>query len=319
MGMTGLRGVLNRPRLRRLIRGADVVHVHRERALGFVLRALPPGPPPFALVGHRGNSNPLSARHRALLADPRVDVVVAVAREVRDILVEGGLAPERVRVIYGSVDTEAFRPGLDGARLRRDVGVEASAPLVGLLANLDGKKDHGTFLAAAARVRRERPETRFVLVGGGDEEPFRRRAAELGLGEVIRFAGFREDAAACLAAFDVSVNCSDRGEGLTGAVRESLAMARPVVCTRVGGNAELVEDGRTGRLVEPGDPEALAEAILWTLAHPGEAAVLAARGRETVLREMRPEVRQARLEGLYREILARKAASGTGTGDAPHK
>jgi len=283
-----------------------VVHAHRERALEFVLDAIGDTVSGFALVTQRGNSNAPSKRHRRLLADPRVDLVVAVAGVVRDRLVAGGIPEEKVHVVYGSVDPERFHPGVDGSGVRRELCVPEGAPLVGLLANLDGKKDHVTFLEASARVRRIRPDARFVLVGRGDDRDLRRQGVELGLGEAVIFAGFREDVPECLAAFDVSVNSSSRSEGLSGSIRESLVMARPVVCTRVGGNTEAVVDGETGRLVDPGNPEALAEAILWTIDHPDEAAGLARRGREFVLSEMHPDVRQARLETLYRELLSRR-------------
>ncbi len=294
-------------RLRGLLVGAkdlDVVHVHRERALEFVLDALEATTPDFALVVQRGNSNLPSERHRQLLLNPRVDVVVAVAGVVRDRLVEGGVPGEKIRVVYGSVDPERFHPDVDGSGFRNDIGVPEDAPLVGLLANLDGKKGHDTFLEACGRVRRIRRDARFVLVGHGDAQDLRRQGDEIGLGGALACAGYREDAPNCLAAFDVSVNSSSRSEGLSGSMRESLVMARPVVCTRVGGNTEVVIDGQTGRSVEPGDPAALADAILWTLDHPREASEMARRGRESVLSEMHPDVRQAKLEALYRELLS---------------
>jgi len=307
LGMRGVGRSVGLARMRgRLAAGArlDVVHVHRERALEFVLDATVEGTPGFVLVVQRGNSNPLSSRHRKLLCDPRVDGIIAVAGEVRDRLLEGGVPEERIRVIYGSVDPERFHPGVDGSGLRRELGIPSDAPIVGILANLDAKKDHRTFLQACARVHRARPEARFVMVGRGDAQGLRTYGEELGLGGEMVFAGYREDVPECLAAFDVSVNSSSRSEGLSGSIRESLAMARPVVCTGVGGNTELVVDGRTGTLVEPENPEALAEGILRALDRPEEAEAMARRGHDLVLKEMHPDVRQSRLEALYRELLS---------------
>ncbi len=294
-------------RLRRILADADIVHAHRERALAFVLTALGHGPTPFALLAQRGNSNPVRPKVKRIFLDPRLDMIVAVAQTVRDGLVGAGVPGERVRVIYGSVDTGRFHPEVDGSALRDELGVAGGVPLVGVLANLDGKKSHGDFLLAAALVLESRPDARFVAIGGGDVAAHQQRAEALGLGSAVRFVGFREDTPACLAALDVSVNCSTRSEGLTGALRESLAMARPVVCTEVGGNGELVVDGETGVLVAPGDVEALARGILWTIENPEEALERAGRGRRIVEEEMTDGIRLGRLEKLYREILARKA------------
>ena len=155
----------------------------------------------------------------------------------------------------------------------------------------------------------ERPvaDAHFVLAGDGSPEHARHLAKELGIADRVRFPGFVTDMPAALAAMDVVVCASTRGEGLTGSVREALAMARPVVSTDVAGNRELVRHGQTGLLAPVRDPAALAEAISLLLGDRDEAAKLGAAGRKLVLELCTDEGRAAKVEELYREVLAERA------------
>jgi glycosyltransferase involved in cell wall biosynthesis len=128
----------------------------------------------------------------------------------------------------------------------------------------------------------------------------------------VIFAGFTEEVPAALAALDVVVCASLRGEGLTGALREALAMARPVVSSDVAGNRELVLNERTGLLVPPGDPAALAAAIARMLNDTELARNCAARGRQRVLELCTDDRRAVQVEWVYRELLqAPQAAAPT--------
>jgi glycosyltransferase involved in cell wall biosynthesis len=124
-----------------------------------------------------------------------------------------------------------------------------------------------------------------------------------GLAGSVALAGYRSDVPEVLAALSVSVNCPRAGEGLSGAVRESLAAGVPVVATDVGGNGELVEDGRTGLLVPPDDPDALAAAVLRLLADRPFAAGLAAAGARFVRERLTEDRMVGETERVYREVL----------------
>ena len=292
-------------RLRALLKHSDfdIVHAHREDAISRLFWATLGLRRPV-LIGNRGNTYRLTRRERFELSSRRYRTIVAVAHEVKRVLVSDGIDPAKVAVVYGAVDTEEFSPGVDGSAVRRELFPEESqAPLVGMLANLDRKKSHDTFLRMAALILERRPEVRFAAVGRGRAEKFAGLTGQLGLRGKVVFPGYRADAAATLAAFDVSVNTASKGEGLTGAIRESLAMARPVVVTDVGGNTELVRDGETGLVVPPMDTEALARAVLRLLDSPGEAAEMGRRGRQFVVEHMSLAVRGDAIEALYRDAL----------------
>lgn len=302
--MSGWRSIWGRRRLRDRVRefAPDVVHTHRERALVFALRALGAGAPP--VVAQKGNSYRSRADAAAAYRDPRVGRVICVAAAVRDVVVaQDGVPPERAVVVYGSFDPDRFRMRLDVGESRAALGLPPGAPLVGILANIDRKKGHDVFLEAAARVSGARADALFAVAGGGDLDGLRAAADALGLGDRVRLLGFRGDAERVLSALDVSVNTSVAGEGLTGAIRESLALGVPVICTDVGGNRELVRNGDTGWIVDRGDVDGLAAAIREALDDPAEAARRAAAGRAQVLAEMSGEVRGRRTQAVYRAAI----------------
>jgi glycosyltransferase involved in cell wall biosynthesis len=158
------------------------------------------------------------------------------------------------------------------AAARAELGIDHATPLIVHVGNIRPLKGHENLIAAAARLRATVPNFLIASVGGeknpGDLDRVNASAAAAGVGDHIRFLGRRDDARAFTAAADLFVNPSDV-EGLPLVVLEALALARPVVATAVGGVPSVVIDGETGRLVPPGDPDALATAMAAMLADPG--------------------------------------------------
>jgi glycosyltransferase involved in cell wall biosynthesis len=235
------------------------------------------------------------------------DAIVAVSEAVKQDLVTLGVAAEdRIRVVPLGLDLEPFTAPLRPGALREGWDVPADAPLVGMVGRLVPIKDVPTFLDAARRVREVRPRCRFVLVGDGEERAaLETRARELGLRDLVRFHGWHPDMPAVYGDLDVVVN-SSRNEGTPVALIEALAAARPVVATRVGGTPDLIGDDERGRLVAPGDPEALARAIVQTLDDPEAARERALAGRRYVLERHSSARLVGDIDALYRELLAAK-------------
>jgi glycosyltransferase involved in cell wall biosynthesis len=253
-------------------------------------------------VAHRPKQN-LGSRIK--YTSRAVTRIVAVSSAVKDVLVDYGVDPARVEVVYDGTDPFRYRAGLDRARVRRELGVPDGAPLVGKVANFyPGWKGHDTFLAAAQVVLRTLPEARFVLVGKStDSETMRSWVAAAGLSERVILAGYRTDVPDVLAALDVLANCPRAREGLSVAILEALAAGRPVVATRVGGIPEIVRDGETGLLVPPDDPEALAGAIVRMLSDPALASRLGSNGARLVREHFTLDSMVEGNERVYREVL----------------
>jgi len=186
-----------------------------------------------------------------------------------------------VRVVYEGVPDRP--PTAGGQDALRALGVPAGAPVVGNVAALTAHKDHATLLLAAAQVIARVPEVRFVIVGQGElESRLRARAHELGLDGHVLFAGFRPDVDRLIPAFDVFC-LSSHMEGLGTSLLDAMCYARAVVGTAAGGIPEAVEDGVTGRVVGPRQPDALAGALTDVLLDRGRRESMGAAGRARFL------------------------------------
>lgn len=229
--------------------------------------------------------------------------VLTNANAVRDaVLAENHFAPQKVRVIHNGVDMERFsHESRDRAWLAPGGPNERWIVLVGNMHS--DVKGHPWLIGAAGAVTREFPETRFVLVGDGAERKnFERQVAELGLERNFSFLGRRDDVPRVLGCCDIAVLPS-KAEGLPNAVLEYLAAGLPTVASRVGGNAEIVQDNKNGLLVPPEDSSALAEMLLRLLRDSGLAASLGKSGREYVASEFSFQRMIQNTDQLYTELL----------------
>ena len=201
------------------------------------------------------------------LVIPRVCTrIIATCDTVgQDLIEKRGFPPDKVTTIYcGLADQEP--PDQEWVvSVRHELGVEQTTPLLMICANFDeDRKGHSFLFHALARVVPEHPDLRLLIVGSGAptrEASLRGLARELGLEEQILFVGYRSDARALNAVVDVSVIPSVSFESLPYAVTEAVCLGTPVITTTVGGSHEAVDDQVTGRVVEPGDVEGLAQAI----------------------------------------------------------
>ena len=233
-------------------------------------------------------------------------VVLANATPIRDALIsEDGFAPEKLRVIHNGVDTEKFqRAPRDRARLFPDVGNEMLVVLVGNMHS--DVKGHPWLIAAAPTVVREFPEVRFVFAGDGELRPtFAAQVAQLGLEDRFKFLGRRSDIPEVLASCDLAVLPS-RAEGLPNAVLEYMAAGLPTIASRVGGMAELIQDGVTGLLVPAEDANALAGALLQFLRDPEQARQIAKNGQRFAVENFSFERLIREIDELYAELLERR-------------
>ena len=288
-----------------LRRRIQIVHSHRAHAHAVGLLASAMTGRPFIVGRHTALPPKDNLGSRVKYLSRKVTRYVAISRAVADVLIGYGVPEEKVAVIFTGVDTERFGPHVDGAGVRQEFGVSPDAPLIGKISNLYGtSKGHDVFLEAARAVAEAVPDALFLLAGNAtDSGKLEKMAGDLGIGNRVILAGHRDDVPEIMAALDVLVNCPRSREGLSLVLLEGMAAGRAVVGTRVGGIPEIVRDGETGLLVAPGDPGALASALLRLLHDPQLASGLAAGGARYVRENLTIDQMVERTERLYTELL----------------
>lgn len=293
--------------LARLVRElrADVVHSFLVGANVYAYAATRlAGRPPFVASSRTSMKIPgVAARSVHSWVFRHATAVIANSGAVAEFTSSYyGVAESRLRVVPNGVRLGSAAPEAARQAVRREMGCDASSPLVGTLGRLSPEKNIPLFLQAAAEAAKRFPGARFVVGGDGPSrlsiaEEIRRR----GLEDLVRLAGDQADVQRFLSALDLFVLTSDT-EGLPNAVMEAMGMGLAVVATRVGGTHEVVVDGRTGRLVPPRDPAALAGAVGDLLADPGERGRLGAAGRARIAELYTSDRMIAGTCGVYDEV-----------------
>jgi glycosyltransferase involved in cell wall biosynthesis len=279
---------LTLPAMLRLIdaKRIDILHMHGYGATTFGRVAAARRGIPTILHEHANlTDTPWFQKVADQLLAPVTDIALAVSRTTADFVVGARRIPaSKVKVVYLGVPMGEFsreRSAEEIAAARRDLGIGIGEFAVGSVTRLHDSKGNAYLVEAAARVVRERPGTRFYLVGEGpllcDLEA---QAAALGLGDRFVFAGFRRDVAGTLSAFDLSVFPS-LWEGTPITAFEALAMGKPIVASDADGLVDILTDHHDAMIVPKRNAEALADMIVWAIDRPGERARLSAAARQT--------------------------------------
>jgi len=219
-----------------------------------------------------------SARLRDLLTDR----VVVGSLENRHLLAKVmGREGPRFTVVNSGIDVAAYRPGDGRAQARTLLGYGNDEVVIGVVSRLVARKGVRDFIAAAELVQKQHPNSRFLIVGdGADRAALEAQGRTAGLRH-LAFVGYRNDIPLLLAAMDVFVMPS-HFEGGPLILLEAMAMALPVVATNVGMAPEVIETGRSGLLIEPRNPAAMAASISSLLADADERRSLGCAARERI-------------------------------------
>lgn len=238
------------------------------------------------------------------LTAPLADRITAVSEQVGTFAREGiGIPSDQVVVIPNGIDIDRCRSALSPDQARAKLGLPPDQPVVGTVGTLRPVKGTDVLLRAFARLQESGPEAHLLVVGDGPEwDTLQALADELGIRDAITFTGNRSDIADLLAAMDLFV-LSSHWEGLPIAALEAMAAGLPVVATAVGGTPGVVLDGKTGLLVPPSDPPALAGALQQLLSDPQQARTMGQAGRRRVEEQYTQQRMVERMEALYQELL----------------
>lgn len=288
--------------LRRRVRAEayDIVHLHTKRAHALA---------PWLRIGTRGPVFLVTRRmdypvennwYTHFLYNRYVDGVVAISQKIADLLIEGGVGKERIRVIHSGIDPRLFAQKENSSRQK------GSPLIIGTAAVLEERKGHRFLLEAAALLKREGYPLEYWFAGEGSQrEALQTQTVKLGLGVNVSFLGFISDVQKFLSQIDIFV-LSSLYEGLGISVLEAMAAGKPVVVTRVGGLSELVESGKSGLLVPPADPRALADSIAKLAREQDLRANMGKNAMERVCRRFTMEQMALKNEGYYYDLLRRR-------------
>jgi L-malate glycosyltransferase len=276
----------------------DILHMHAPHAHTIGILACLLTPRVCKVVSRRVDFPPI----RNLLSCWKYRLpkahYLAVSDAVRHVLIESGLPAQHVQTVYSGVDLRRF-----DAVPQSWSPFPAGTRVVGTVGHLAGHKGHRYLLEATKYMLQVEPQIGVVIAGDGDLRPtLEEQATALGIAERVRFTGFCDNILGLMQCFEVFV-FSSYLEGLGTAVLDAMALRKPVVATRAGGIPEVVQDGVTGLLAPPRDPEALAQAVLSLLQHPEQGRAFGEAGRKRVEQQFTAERMAAQTLHVYQWLL----------------
>jgi len=262
-------------------KGIEIVHCNSIRSLLMVAPAARMARVP--LIWHLRLNLELGLWNR--VGRRLANRIIVVSDSLRREFPPGPGSADKFVVVPNGIDPGAFVPAIDRLQACSELGINPEWSVVGMAGSITERKGQLLLLQAAAKVVKLFPRVKFVLIGRTNDARDEEYAANLrgyvdqtGLTENVRFLGWRSDMPRVLRALDIFVLPSFN-EGLPRSILEAMAAAVPVVATNVGGNAELVVAERTGLLIPPRDPDALAAAIERLLRGPEPAREMGRAGR----------------------------------------
>jgi glycosyltransferase involved in cell wall biosynthesis len=232
------------------------------------------------------------------------DRIIAVSDAVRQSMLSFGIKSRLISVIPNGINLEQFTPsrGRNG-HLRRALGIDERARVIGAVGRLSPEKGFTVFLHAAKKILTELPQTWFLIVGDGPlKSQLSQYAKGLGIEDRVVFTGFHTNIADIYSAMDVYVLSSLR-EGTPMALLEAMAMKLPAVATDVGGVSRILRHNHNGVLLSSPDARTISEAVLWLLNNPSESARLGHAARTTVTDEFSAHRMAHDYEQVYSDIL----------------
>ena len=284
---------------------ADVLHLHGWIAANFGRVAGKIAGIPTIMHEHGVDPNfPLSQRIADKLVSPFNHIAVAVSKSVRDFIIANrSVRPSKIRIIYNGAPLDEFSPAAPKLvdQARDEFGIPRECRVIGTIGRLDTQKGITYFLQAARKIMS--PQIRYLIVGDGPKkQDLEDEAKGLGLGASIIFAGHRSDVPIVQSLLDIQVFPS-LWEGTPLTVFEALAMGKAIVSTNVDGLGEVLADGECALVVEPANPDQLAERIQRVLSDPSLADQLRA-GAIAQSRKFDISQTVKNLESLYEELCA---------------
>lgn len=238
----------------------------------------------------------------------RTSTLVCMTHAVLDHCRAHGMQAPRERVVYDAVDEAWLRPGRPPEAVRHDLGIPIDAPCIGIAGNIQEWKGQHVVVEALGRLIAEHPNVHCVIAGGVHRAgeayavELRARIGSLGLSHRVHLLGFRADIPDVMNAWDAVVHASVRPEPFGRVILEGMLLGKPVIATAAGGVPELIDDGRTGFLVPPGNATALADCLRRVLDAPADVHAIGARARDWARQHFSLARQVAEMSEIYEDL-----------------
>ena len=235
------------------------------------------------------------------------DKLIAVANLVKQEFLDVNICPgEKIETIYSGIDFSAFDVSVDVEAKKKELGIRPDEQIVGTVGHLVERKGHIYLIEAAQQILEKTPNVRFIIAGEGPyRQEIEKKIVECKLSDKVMLLGNRDDVPELLSIMDIYVQPS-LAEGLGRSMTEALYMKRPVIATAVNAVPELIEHEKTGLLIPPKEPQAIADAIQDLLSHPEKRKRLGENAHRKVFPEFSANLMVNRIENLYLRLLAEK-------------
>jgi glycosyltransferase involved in cell wall biosynthesis len=233
------------------------------------------------------------------------DLFIAVGRQaIPFAIAHEGVSPDRVLYIANSIEPDLLDRSQTRTSIRAELGISPKTSLLGMVARLSPKKAHRDLLEAYATVVKTHPDTALLLVGDGPlRAKLERQVRYLKIDQQVIFLGDRADVPDLLAAMDLFVHPS-LSEGMPHAVMEAMATGLPVIASAVDGVQDLIVDSESGWLVEPAQPQQLAERIIFALENQALWPAIGQAATDRIISEFSPQKMITAYSKVYQDLLA---------------
>lgn len=222
------------------------------------------------------------------LAALGADKIICVSDATKNGLVKFGVRADKCNIIYNSIRNSEVRHN-SLANFRQEIGATGNSKIISMIGQIAKWKGQDVFIEAVDRLSKKHSNIRYVIVGDiisrsaqAYKNLLHNMVSARGLFDLVIFTGFRNDVSTIIANSDIIVHASVRPDPLPTIIIEAMHLGKPVVATNVGGVPELVTNHRTGLIVPPNDPIALANAIAKLIAAPEKASEMGALAREVI-------------------------------------
>lgn len=233
----------------------------------------------------------------------RADKLIAVSDEIARRMKLAGIDPKKIQIIENGVNLNRFIKNIASDSIKESLGIKKETLVIGTVGSLTKEKGHIYLLKAVPKVIASFPEVLFLFVGDGRERnKLERIASNLGIEDKVIFVGMRKDIPEILSILDVFVLPS-LNEGLPIALLEAQAARIPTIATRVGAIPHVIEEGVTGKMVSPKDPETLSKALVQILGDRNSAFAMAGRGFERVKSHFSSQKMANQYLSLYQKLM----------------